>query len=344
MSWSCAGSPVAFGRRARRSSRASRSSRRSLRSSPSSRSPRTSSWASSPSGQRSSIDARWRARYDDRRRAAGFDMPGDARVGTLAHRTAPAGGDPACARPGGGPDRARRANGRAREHRGRAVAEVVRDLASRVARSCSSRTSCARCSTWRIPSPCSATVTWSGRRGPPTRPRRSLIAAMLGRSGEQAYPPRRHACVRRTRRRSRRRTCGPPASGASRCVSGPARSWASRASWVPGVRSSAGCSRVQRDRPRGGCSWPAARATVRPAPASTPVSPSSPNHARTTACSSAGRSVRTSAWPACHGSAGSASCGVTSRMRGCATPSCGSPDRVRSSSPRSPCRAATNRS
>ncbi len=171
------------------------------------------------------------------------------------HRPAPAGGDPASARPRRGPHRARRADrgaGRPRRRSGCTRSSVASPPG--VAPSCWCRTSWARCWRWRTPSRCFATVGSSGRRRAAGRDRGQPHRG-------DARPRRRarripHAGLARPTRRScsRPTMSGRPASWASPCASARARSWAWRASWAPVAPSWAGPSRVPRGRRPGGCS------------------------------------------------------------------------------------------
>ena len=145
-------------------------------------------------------------------------------VGSPAARRAAAGRDPAGAGPRRRADRARRADGAPVGDRGRAAArDRPRPAGRAAARSCSSRTSWARCSR----SADTVTVLRDGRvvrtGPPPTRPRTASSPAMLGRPvGRRIRPSGRR---RRTRPwLCRRRPPAPGVDGVSLDVRA-ARSW-----------------------------------------------------------------------------------------------------------------------
>ena len=139
------------------------------------------------------------------RRGRGLRPPGRHDGRSAAARPAAAGRDPPRARPGGGPDRPRRADREPVGAETERLHEIVRGLAvARPARSSSSRTSSARSSTWRTRSRSCATAASSGPARPPRdrgEPRRR-DARPAGRpdlSGQAAAADR----TRRSRCRSR---------------------------------------------------------------------------------------------------------------------------------------------
>ena len=147
---------------------------------------------------------------------------------------------------------------------------------------------------WRTPSRSCATVAWCARPAAADETEATLIAAMLGRSGEQAYPATPACRARRAGRARGRRRLG--AGRAGRVPARPRRR--DRGPRGPGgrrpLRAGARHLRVPRGRhPGASLVSGTSHSAARPVRASTPASRSSRSRARTTACAWVGRSART---------------------------------------------------